>query len=215
MDIDYKIVVVITSVTSFKEKKLSYSNRRSKFSVEERIVQTEKTISSIREKIPTAKIILAEAGLVEDTGRLSSKVDQYIYLGSNYFVRKAVDSIFKGIGEAVILLFLSIYLPKDIDFYFKISGRYYLNDEFDINKWCDGFFVVRKYDKVFSTRLYGFSSKMFGSWRRSLLLSIPLLLSGQSIERIMPMFINKKYIRHVENIGVSGLGSVYGDVQKD
>lgn len=215
MDTNKKIAVIITSVISFKEKKLSYSNGRSKFSVEERIAQTEKTISSIREKIPNAKIIFAEAGLIEDTGRLSSRVDQYIYLGNNYFVRIAVDSIFKGIGEAVILLFVSKYLPKDIDFYFKISGRYYLNDEFDLKKWIDGFFVVRKYDNVFSTRLYGFSSKMFGLWRRSLLFSIPLLLSGQSIERIMPMFINKKYIKHIDNIGVSGLGSVYGDPQKD
>jgi len=214
MGTNRKIVVIVTSVIYFKEKRLSYSKNRSKFSIEERISQTEKTISSIREKIPNAEIILVEAGLKKDVGPLSSKVDKYVYIGDKFLVRLGVDSIFKGIGEAIILLSVSKYLPG-ADFYFKISGRYYLDNDFDLNKWDNNYFTVRKYDNVFSTRLYGFGAQFLNIWKKSLMFSIPLLLSGQSIERIMPMFINKKYIKHLNKIGISGLGSAYGDPQKD
>jgi hypothetical protein len=128
----YKIVI-ISSVIYVKDKPFSYSKTRSVFSPEERIEQTKNTIKSLREKIPDVKIFLFEQGLIDiiDTD-LDFMVDEYKYIGNNFLVRFATDSKFKGLGEVIGLLFTTLYLPKDFFGIFKISGRYFLNDNFNL-----------------------------------------------------------------------------------
>lgn len=210
------ICVIITSVIYFKDKRLSYSLSRSSFSPNTRLEQTIVTINSIRKKIPNAKIYLFEQGINNDVRRdLEPLVNNYVYLGDNPIVRIATDSIFKGVGEVVGLLTACRYLPKNTERYFKISGRYYLNNDFDLSKWENGDIIVRKYNKDISTRFYSFTSKVFNIWKRSLIFSIPFLFLNKCVEHTMPIFIPDKYFKNVGLIGVSGLGAAFADEQKD
>ena len=204
MNENKKTIVIITSVISFVEKKLSYAEKRSVFSPRERLEQTKKTIASIREKIPEAKIILCEQGIsAESAAELATLVDYYEYIGNNFLVRKATDSSFKGLGEAIGLLHASTLIPKDAARIFKISGRYYLNENFDENLW-HGDFVIKKYSDTMSTRLYYFNKNMLGAWKRALYLSVPFLLLNRSIEKTLLWFIPKRLIQTIDTLGVSG-----------
>lgn len=205
------ISVIVTSVIYFKDKKLSYSDKRSTFNPEERLDQTKKTISSIREKIPQAKIYLFEQGTKDVSNQISPLVDYYKYIGGNKIVRTTTDSPFKGVGEIIGLLFVSNSLTKETNTIFKISGRYYLNENFDLDNWKNGIFIARKYGPLISTRLYSFNEKFLNMWRICLILSIPLTLLNISIEKIMPILIPKKIIKGVECLGISGLVGINGE----
>lgn len=201
------VAFIISSVIYFTQKPLSYTPQRSIYSPLERTKQTLKTIESIHEKIPTAKIILIESGQKEELPlKLSKAVDQYIYTGDNWLVRKACDSKHKGLGEALSLIMGSkkINMNDDVGFYFKISGRYFLNDNFDLQEInnCDGIFL--KYDKSISTRLYGFTRKVFANWRIALIKSLPFLMFNKSIEDILPKFFKLNNFKYLKKMGISG-----------
>ena len=135
--VEEKITFIITSVIYFPDKKLSYTDTRSAFTPEQRIVQTMETIKSIRSKLPLASIVLIEMGRQKNIdSSLINAVDKYIYNGNNLFVQWAAGSKYKGLGEAAGLLFASKKIEQiNSDIFFKISGRYFLNDGFNINYW--------------------------------------------------------------------------------
>ncbi len=190
-------------------RNVTYGTTRSVFNAEDRASQTLKTIESIRRKVPGAKICLIEAGLKQNLpAHISEKVDQYLYLGDKKIVRWACDSRFKSLGEAVMLLCASAHIPKSADFYFKISGRYFLDEDFDIQKWKDGLmlFYFLQHDYV-STRLYGFRKEVFQMWRLALIKGLPFAVIGYAIENTLVSFIPKKYITKIEKIGVTGVSA--------
>lgn len=201
-------VVIITSVIHTVNKPFTYSKTRSVFSVEERIEQTKKTIESLREKMPGVKIYLFEQGAsdIKET-EIYNMVDEYKYIGKFFLVKLATESPFKGLGEVVGLLTTTLYLPKNFLGVFKISGRYFLNDNFNLLDWQEGNFISRKFKniKCISTRLYFVSRKFFNYWRMILILSIPLLLLNRSIENILYYFIPKKYFKDLNALGLSGV----------
>jgi hypothetical protein len=119
----------------------SYHHVRSAHTPEARYTQTLKTIQTIRDKVPNVFIILVECSDInqEMTDTLRSKVDIFIQAYTNEAVRKVcIDGMAKGHGETVQSL-LAIEAIKTITFpirrIFKISGRYYLNERFDINNF--------------------------------------------------------------------------------
>ena len=84
--VEEKITFIITSVIYFPDKKLSYTDTRSAFTPEQRIVQTMETIKSIRSKLPLASIVLIEMGRQKNIdSSLINAVDKYIYNGNNLF----------------------------------------------------------------------------------------------------------------------------------
>jgi len=207
----------MTSVIYFKDKPLSYSSSRSIYSPETRAEQTLKTIQSIREKMPGAKIFLFELGLKEDLPHnLKNSVDLYVFLGNKKIVRWAVDGSKKGFGEAVGLIYGAKYIKNQADYYFKISGRYYLNDDFEINDFLDSNFAFLKYDRSISTRLYGFSQSVFNVWYRALWLSLLFLyFTIMSIEFVLPKFIKQKYVKSLNRLGISGFIAPGGEYIKE
>lgn len=199
------ICFIVTSVIYYKDKELSYSKVRSAFSSEERAVQTLQTINSIRMKVPQAKIILVEMGLKKELPfNISELVDQYIYSGDNYLVRLACDSKYKGLGEVVGLIYGIKHINFDSEFYFKISGRYYLNEKFDISKWNIKGFSCKFYNNSISTRLYGFSIKFYKIWYCYLWRSILPLMKGKSVENVFYEFLNLNKVYEMKILGVSG-----------
>ncbi|MFA5062278.1 MAG: hypothetical protein WC526_03980 [Patescibacteria group bacterium] len=205
---------LITSVIYSKEnKKVTYGGARSIFSPQERAEQTAHTIETIRQRIPQAKVVLIEGGLKGDLpAGLRDMADQYLYLGDKKLVRRAVDSTFKSLGETMMLLSAIKQLNQTADFYFKISGRYCLDDEFNINDWRSGGFVIHFIQEDYvSTRLYGFRKEMLAMWKYALIKGLPFSFIGYAIENTLAKFLPAKWTRRINRLGVTGLSATVKD----
>ncbi len=209
---------IITSVIYPKQGKLiQYNGSRSIFSPEQRAQQTLQTVESIRVKVPGAKIILVESGLQEALPfDLAKKVDQYIYVGNKKLVRLSCDSKQKSWGEIMMLYYAMKNFKFTADFYFKISGRYFLNEEFNLNDWQQGEFVLQyiKEDYI-CTRLYGFRQSAFATWKFALLKGIPLTMVAYPIENTLAKYISRNQVHRLARLGVSGVGASSNDIIKD
>lgn len=176
------------------------------------LYKQKKTIESIRLKIPNAKIIFLEQGLVDVRGEIANLVDVYRFIGNKKIVRFFTDSKFKGLGEVIGLIFYFPFTFCSDCVIFKISGRYFLNENFNIKQWIsDKFVILIKEKKYISTRFYSFNSKMKWYWILNIILIIPFLFLNISIERLMLFVVPKNKIKSIETIGLSGLIGVNGD----
>ena len=211
---DLKICFIVTSVVYPSKNELNYSKIRSGFTIEERLEQTKQTVRSIRKKCPNAKIVLVDGG--EKNPELDTIVDQFIYIGDNASVRKAVSSKYKGLGEAQILLEVIHRLEKS-DYYFKVSGRYYLNDNFDLTNFDFDAYNFRNYSKrkiameenkyvngSHSTRLYGIPGNCLFHFERGLQKSLSQLKLGKGIEYALPRDLRDEKFNYVDQLGISG-----------
>jgi hypothetical protein len=216
---DNPILFIITSVIFYTTAPLCYTNIRSVFSPEERAKQTVQTIESIRCRFSNAKILLIESGLESELPfNITNLVDSYIYNGNDLAVRAAIDSKFKGLGEAISLIQTAPYLTSEpMPFFMKLSGRYFLSEDFNFNNWdlqkfnaliCEG-------TNVISTRLYGFSQIEYPMWLNALKHSIPLLLAGFSIEDALYQNIANDKFNQLKKLGVSGLVGVDASIIKE
>lgn len=209
---------IITSVVYPKHNKtVSFGGARSVFAPGDRATQTLHTIETIRQKIPSAKIVLVEGGVNEQwTTDIKDKVDRYVYVGNKRLVRWACDSASKSLGEVVMVLYGLKHIPRNADLYFKMSGRYYLNDKFNLNNWHgSGFFLQFKQEDYVCTRLYGFSKELFDVWKLALIKSLPFSLIGYAIENTLSKFVPHKYVRKMEQLGVTGIGASQNDILID
>lgn len=205
-----RLCFIISSVIYFPSKPLSYIKTRSLFSALDRAKQTLETIRSIRSRFKDVKIILVESGLKRDLPYdLDKYADAYVYLGENHIVRWACDSKHKGLGEAISLIYAKKYIVNQSDFYFKISGRYFLTDNFNLNSWNNKCFNVKKYEQNISTRLYGFPCSSLKTWHSFLKKSIIYLVRGKSLEDSITKFLPKN-TNFIERIGVAGYVGIDG-----
>lgn len=126
----------ISSVTTPWDNTPYNYSMRSSYTPTERTLQTIKTIESIRKYCPQAQIILCEGGSTSSL-QIARLVDKYIYAGKYHCVRYAVAGNSKAYGEAMLTL-CALPFISNYDYIWKISGRYFLNDKFDINKYVTG-----------------------------------------------------------------------------
>lgn len=217
------IAVIITSVVYPSGKQLNYSSVRTVYNVEERVKQTIASIESVKKYIPNAKIILVDAGLNDPKEYFEGIVEQYIYLGNNKKVRKAVNSKYKGWGETEMLL-KAIELIGTVDFVLKLSGRYVLTEKFDVSNFDFERFNFKNYvvgnDYLYgeskyvkgshSTRLYGVPVKKIKEWKRALSKCKKRLKMGMGIENVMPRYIKGDSFFYHQTVGVEGCVAVNG-----
>jgi hypothetical protein len=220
-------VFLITSVISVSDKKLSYSPRRSVFSIEERIAQTIKTIDSIRQYDIDAKILIVEGGSRNYEQIFSKMVAKYVYINPSIIKRIFVDNRNRGLGEVFMMLSSLKYLESNSNFHlFKVSGRYYLDSLFDYSVHTHDMINVHSYSvdlnnkssaykaifsNGFHTVLYSFGSDLMPFFKRILIYSLPFLMIGIGIETIFYHLVNKKIVNNIETLGVSGWISVKGN----
>ena len=150
----------------------------------------------------------------EDNEELKA-ADKIIVVGNRRLVRCACDSRHKGLGEAAGLLAAGHRLRHLGDYYFKLSGRYFLDDDFRLEKWSGHSFTVRMYDRAISTRLYGFPTELFDTWRRALWLSLPWLSLGRGLEHEMYRHLPKSETLDIGVLGISGLVAPDGTALKE
>lgn len=126
-------IVLITSM-------LRPINDKTIFSTQERINQTLLSIASVRDKIPNAYIVMIEGGEMK-----LSDVKLFTHL-VDYLYRTDVSELLKSQGEATLLF---RYLTSDhfnslknVLSVSKLSGRYYLTDDFHWDTFPRDKFII-------------------------------------------------------------------------
>ena len=223
-----EILFLVTSVIDYEDKKsLSYSKTRSIYSTEQRNEQTIRTIVSIRKCIPNVKIWLIEGGKKNYDGIVDYGCDRYLYVGNIRDVRAAVDSKFKGVGEAKMLQYvLSESEIRKYKFIVKMSGRYYLDedfkiDDFDYNRFNflnyqigrNRYVGESEYSKgSHSTRLYGVPGNKIDVWRRSLRRCVwEMKFLNCGLESVIAKHIKGKSIFYRDSLHIKGNIAINGE----
>lgn len=147
------ITSCINPITVFDEKIKSYLNTG------ERFEQTINTIERLK-KYPFNKIYLLDNSHHFDFNALSSKFKDNLII--NHFHQYQFEN--KGINELLLILAIIDQLP-DNEPIFKISGRYYPNENFECNIGKGYDFKIRTYDfhskrGTISTRAYFVANKI-------------------------------------------------------
>ncbi len=203
--------VVITSVCIPVEKSLTYSGTRSAFAPDERIAQTLATVESVRARLPDAVIVLVEAG--QQTSALEplkQAVDQYIDVGARTLVRRVVDGPFKSLGEAIMLIAAHAQLPRAA-YYWKLTGRYLVTDQFRREDWrVAGFSWKLLKDAYVSTRLYGVHGDSRAAWLAALVRGLALGRLDYPIEHTLYRYTDKASHHYLTSTGLAGTDGVNG-----
>ena len=214
-------LVLITSVICTTNKPLSYINTRSIYSHEERFEQTKKTIQTIREKIPNSKIFIVECSNLNEemTNYLIKNSDYFLNLYNNEQIRNNTSHISKSLGEGTMTLCaLKFIIQNNIEFenLIKISGRYWLSEKFDYNKFNNNDIVIKyienNKDNAF-TALYKLPKSSCVNFMTFLESKFNDMINCIGFEILFAIFIkteNKQKII-LEPIGLAGYVSVSND----
>jgi hypothetical protein len=144
-------LVLITSVICTPNTPLSYISTRSVYTHDERFEQTKKTIETIKQKIPNSKILIVECSNLneEQNEYLKNNVDYFINIINDCDKCNNIYSKSKSLGEGTMTLYAIKYIiDNNIEFkkLIKISGRYWLSENFDNNKFINNDIVIKYID---------------------------------------------------------------------
>jgi len=213
-------IFFITSVINTGGARWSYSDKRSVQSPQERYEETLKTIDTIRKLYSGADILLVEGSAIEDDmkQRLQCEVEYFVDVHQNPIVQQAcLATDRKGYGEAVqTLLAVQFLQEKQIQFkrLFKISGRYFLNERFQLANFSTTEYTFNKTSPGMNpgahlTVLYSVPSPLLQNFHTVLQECIQIYQHGPAgLEEILPRRCNPKTL--IDSIGVSGYVAVCG-----
>ena len=211
-------LVLITSVISTTNNPLSYINNRSVYSHLERFEQTKKTIESVKEKIPNSKIIIVECSNLNEEiiNYLIKNSDYFLNLYNNQKIRNNISHISKSLGEGTMTLCaLKFIIQNNIEFnnLIKISGRYWLSEKFDYNKFNNNDIVIKyienNKDNVF-TALYKLPKSSSVNFITFLESNFKNMINCIGYENLFANFIKteNKELKILDPIGLEGYVSV-------
>lgn len=217
--------VIVTSVLNPISKPLDYSSIRSVYSPEQRVEQSINTIFSVRKNLGDVRILFVDCSVSPPTE--ASKIkdilrndDRYIDLSNQSSVSIFVNSANKSYGELMLLdwAISNISFKDDI---FKISGRYYLENEFDfgtldrnadINCKARGF---KHANNVCLTTFYRIKTqdtfKKYIEHGKLLFQQYPTISAEHVLFNFLACNQNLK-IQNLDRIGVVGNIAVTGDI---
>jgi hypothetical protein len=202
-------LIIITSVIKTHPSPLSYG-KRSVFSEQERYEQTLKTIESCN-KIPDSTIVFLETSDLGQTyeDAIESKVNTYINSRDVAHVRKYTDGASKGKAESTQIRYgLDQINWRSYDNLFKISGRYWLNDNFKYqNYYNDGNVFKQGPNGNVGTALYKVNKRSYDLLWDCL---THCTLSQLQMESVFGRFFNNNYIA-LDKQGLCGYVSVDGN----
>lgn len=190
-------LVIVSSAINTCQAPLSYHPIRSVFDKNKRYEQTLQTLESIK-KIPNKKIYFVECtDIPEFEEDIRRSVDYYknVYKGNE----AVIDGPYKNVGEAISLLVVDTDEYENV---YKISGRYYLNDEFDYSLWDndDTMMWVDDANGWRLTTFYKINKKQNIQWL-GILMSMVRDNESRAIEQMMMEITDFKRINRV---GVEG-----------
>lgn len=227
-NVNNKNIVLVTSKIVVSNKKFTYVNKRSIYSTEERYEQTINTIKSIRTHIPDTFIVLIDNSVLtgEMVDKFKSITDYFINVTDNRELNNHTDdSEYKAFGEIAQQLFFYNYFLSHINIdnikhFFKISGRYFINDQFDYLKFDNEKSIFKKNINVvdreyYYTSFYKLNKEILGHYFSSLIkvMNNPDKFTDKhtDLEVIIPKLLKNKFIT-VDNIGITQLYSAWDKI---
>jgi len=131
-------LILITSIIDTPNKPFNYCDIRSVFTRKERFEQTKKTIINIKKFIPQSKILLVECSNFDDEEKkyFYNNCDYILNLWDNTELHPYIFGLSKSLGEGTLTIQAFKYIFDNnliCNNFFKISGRYYLNENFNFN----------------------------------------------------------------------------------
>jgi hypothetical protein len=219
-------IFLITSIINIPNIPLSYTKIRSVYDKNSRFNQTKNTIETIKNKIPNIKIFLIECSelLEEETNYLKDNVDIFlnIYNSNDCELLNKVYSHSKSMGEGTMTINAFNYLIENkinYDNIFKISGRYWLSNFFNLENFYNNKIIVKNNTKPYQyytclyTSLYKLDKETADLWHIFLKNSQLEFQNCESFESIFANFIKTQPINKVvylEKLGVSGNVAIDG-----
>jgi len=204
----YKNIVIVTSIINGSPKSV--------FSSQTRLSQTKKTIESVREKIPNCYIILAEIGKISEVDVTFLSPDIILNFHDE-FTQKGYISNEKTFGEITLILNVLDYIEREkIPFsrVFKISGRYFLTDNFDEKTHLSdsiNCMVNKDNNHDIFTTLWSFGHENFDIVRTILKTALYTSCMGRYLENsLFYLFGHLKKVNYLTSLGCCGLASVNG-----
>jgi hypothetical protein len=141
-------VVLITSKIYISSTAYRHLNYRSIYTPKERFQQNLKTIKSIKQYIPNYYIVLFDNSIFTNEERkiLTDETDLFINIVDNENLNHFTDkSVNKSYGEIAQTYHALRYIQKlDIKNFFKITGRYQVNQNFDYSKFNNEYNIFKK-----------------------------------------------------------------------
>lgn len=212
-----KICFIITSVISpWNDEPFGYSAKRTIYDAQQRYEQTLSTINSIRKyNGDDVTIWLLEGGKTIDTQEFENCGVRVFNVSRIKYIKKAVMSNSKAWGEASMMMYALPFMIKEkFDLFFKISGRYSLNEHFDICQWSltniSGKDIYGDKQEL-STRLFCIPKHQIFNFYKALLSRWwKLKGSGTVYENYLVRHIGPENISWINPIGVEGKIGVSG-----
>ena len=225
-----KNIVLVTSKIVVSKNPFSYVSTRSIYTREQRFIQTINTIKSIRKYIPDCYIVLVDNSefnkieyetIVNLTDYLINIIDDNVL---NYYTNESPIKLFADIIQQ--LCFYEKFIKKininNVLNFFKISGRYFINDTFNYSDYNNELNIFKK-NKEITDREYYYTS--FYKLNNSILLyyfeelvkiyeekDIYNENTINDIEVIVPSKIQNKI--DIENLGITQIFAVWNIINQ-
>lgn len=209
-------LVLITSVINTPNTPLSYTNTRSVFSRQDRFEQTKKTIKSVREKLSNSKIIIVECSNFneEENNYFKKNCDYILNLWNKKELHNYIFGPSKSLGEGTMTIEALKYIKElhlEYQYLYKISGRYWLNDNFKIENIQNNIFKrINKSENNIFTALYKIDKKTVEKLVIFLINNIESMKKCIGYEVLISQFVKNIDKHLVDIIGLSGFVTVCG-----
>ena len=157
-----KNIILVTSKIYVTNNAFSYINTRSIYTKQERFLQTTETINSIRKYIPDSYIYLVDNSDFNNYEYeiLNSLVDHFINITNdpelNYFTNECKYKAFADIYHQYYFLnsFLKNPSNKSILNFFKLTGRYLINETFNYENYNNNDTIFKQNNAVTNKKYY-------------------------------------------------------------
>lgn len=220
-------VFVVTSIINMYSEPMQGFTTRSVYTAQDRLNQTLKTIETIRQKNEKSYCILVEySKLSQDQHKtLSEKVDKMLDLSGDAKGQWLAKSN-KSLGDVYAIITGINAIPDDLrySFAFKMSGRYYLDDNYKESRFDEKDDII--FRKIvhnlpnwktvcYETKLFGFSCRAKRRMLDYLEKAYRLLQHRQAvdIEHALYSLVKESECKVLDLIGVSGNIAVTGEFQ--
>jgi len=221
-----KNIILITSKIYVSDINFSYSEKRSVYDSTTRYKQTLNTISSIKKFIPDYFIVLIDNSEFtnEEVKNLSSAVDCFINITDNEKLNYYTNICkYKYLADLYHQINSYYYLLKYIDFsrikqFFKISGRYYINETFNYRDYDNTLNIFKKNNNILDRDYYYTSffkiSKTFLPKYFSELIHI-FENRGDYFDLDLEVIYGKTFLKDmtlIENLGITQIISCWNEI---
>ena len=175
------------------------SNNGSVYSEDDRMIQTVATINSIRKFCDSKIVVVENSDNVSGMELITASVDSFIHRPLHHYNKSVLEVglVLSGMEEIK-------RMGWEFDFVFKLSGRYELNEKFNIQSVDSTKYNLRKFnDQHVSTVMYGIPSCFFDEFQ-SIFEQVHARPMHQDIEHTLYNVIPKDKVNWMNEIGVQG-----------